>query len=113
MIRLFAGANCKGDGIMPPQMNWKDKFNNCKAIATAGKYRDISIATYDPMEVEAIDLFTTAMDVDIRYFIHEEDVIREIPENGLTEIYCALGEIYDKIDATKLALNLRLGCCCE
>lgn len=108
MIRVYSGNQCKGDGIMPPQMNCKEKFKNCRQIAIAGKYRDISIATYDPMEVEAIDMFTTAIGTEIRYFLHEENDIKEIEGDLLSEIYCAVGEIYEEIDATKMAIDLGL-----
>ena len=98
MIKVIAGDRCKElGGIMPPQMNCDDKLRNCKAIVMAGKYKDIIIATFDPMLVEGIDIYKDIYGVDVRYFLNE----KEVPEDELHVIYDDLGRMYDNIDSLR------------
>lgn len=107
MIKVIAGDRCRElGGIMPPQMNCDDKLKNCEAIVKAGKYKDITIATFDPMVIEGIDIYKDVENVHVRYFLNE----KEIPENHLCVIYNDLGRIYDDIDSLKIMLRYR-GCC--
>lgn len=108
MIKVITGDRCREfEGIMPPQMNCDEKLKNCEAIVMAGKHKDITITTFDPMIVEAIDVYKDIENVDVRYFLNE----KEIPENHLYIIYSDLSRIYDDIDMVKL--GLRYGGCCK
>ena len=83
MIRVYCGNNCNEKGIMPPQMNNPDKIVNIKAICLAGKYKDINIATWDPVLLEGIDTVKNITKTDVKYFLNE----KEINEENLYIIY--------------------------
>lgn len=112
MLKVIAGDQCeRNEGIMPSQMNCKNKLENCKWIVIAGLYQHITILTYDPMVVEAIDLWKEKYGTEVRYFLDGKDGRRldengnleEIQENELYRIYSNLGRIYDDINTIKLA----------
>lgn len=109
MIKLFAGDNCKEDGIMPPQMNWEDKVINCEAIAIAGRYKDIDISTFDPMIVEGLDMFSKAVGTDIKFFLNGKEIDRE----SLYIIYDYFYQFYETIDTLKWGMEFGLDCCCN
>ena len=81
-----------------------------RELVWASQFFNIEIATFSPMLIEAIDVWSEYFEIKVEFYLNK----KEINSDFLFKLYDDLGKAYDEIDIIRLK-NERgkiFGCCC-